>query len=276
MRVYEEVMMSTTQQVNTFKAALGGAITNEMESFQLKEGELIVKGEELRAKISELEQKRYLTEEQKGQLAELRGQLDENKRAVEENAAKHEEATRRIILGFIEQRLAMDGLTTDELMMIQGLAKEWGLLDEATYDAMVAVDDFATSVEEGKGTLDGMSVGIQRYTDKILNIPREWSTAIHVTYDGPMPTGPEVYNAATQNQPYQHGGTTWGRSMLVGEQGPELLTGVPGGARVLSNPTTSRMMAQNNITNNYNLTTNALTRPGGLALEFATMQMGSR
>ena len=30
------------------------------------------------------------------------------------------------------------------------------------------------------------------------------------------------------------------------------------------------------ITNNYNLTTNAMTRPGGLSLEFAAMQMGSR
>ena len=30
------------------------------------------------------------------------------------------------------------------------------------------------------------------------------------------------------------------------------------------------------IVNNYNLTTNAMTRPGGLSLEFAAMQMGSR
>jgi hypothetical protein len=55
-----------------------------------------------------------------------------------------------------------------------------------------------------------------------------------------------------------------------------MLTGVPGGARVLSNPTTARMMSQSSVTNNYNLTTNSMTRPGGLALEFDAMQMGSR
>jgi len=83
--------------------------------------------------------------------------------------------------------------------------------------------------------------------------------------------------ASTPVSGFQSGGTTMGRSMLVGESGPELLTGIPGGARVLSNPTTSRMLGGGNTTvNNYNLTTNSLTRPGGLALEFSAMEMGSR
>jgi hypothetical protein len=42
-------------------------------------------------------------------------------------------------------------------------------------------------------------------------------------------------------------------------------TGMGGGG----NQTTS-------IVNHYNLTTNSLTRPGGLALEFSAMEMGSR
>jgi hypothetical protein len=63
---------------------------------------------------------------------------------------------------------------------------------------------------------------------------------------------------------------------MAGEHGPELITGVPGGARVMSAPATARAMSQTSITNNYNLTTNSQTRPGGLALEFATMEMGSR
>ena len=273
-----QAIMATTDATNIFKAALGGAISNEMAAFRDREGELVAKGEELRAKISELEQKQYLTAAQKEELAELRSQLEENKGAVEENAAKHEEATKRILLGFAEQRLAMDGLTADELMMLQGLAKEWGLLDQATYDAMVAVDEYADSVDNGTGTLDEMREGVQKLTDKLLGIPTEINVNVRVNTTGELPPGMgEVggESAATREY-YQHGGTSSGRSMLVGEGGPEILTGVRGGARVLSAPTTARMMAQNSITNNYNLTTNAMTRPGGLSLEFAAMQMGSR
>ena len=273
-----QAIMATTDATNIFKAALGGAISNEMAAFRDREGELVAKGEELRAKISELEQKQYLTAAQKEELAELRSQLEENKGAVEENAAKHEEATKRILLGFAEQRLAMDGLTADELMMLQGLAKEWGLLDQATYDAMVAVDEYADSVDNGTGTLDEMREGVQKLTDKLLGIPTEINVNVRVNTTGELPPGMgEVggESAATREY-YQHGGTSSGRSMLVGEGGPEILTGVRGGARVLSAPTTARMMAQNSTTNNYNLTTNAMTRPGGLSLEFAAMQMGSR
>jgi len=273
-----QAIMATTDATNTFKAALGGAISNEMAGFRDREGELVAKGEELRAKISELEQKQYLTTKQKEELAELRSQLEENKGAVEENALKHEEATRRILFGFAEQRLAMGGLTSEELMMLQGLAKEWGLVDQATYDAMVAIDNYADSVDDGTGSLDEMGEGVKRLSDKLLGIPTEINVNVRVNTTGELPPGMgEVggESAATREY-YQHGGTSSGRSMLVGEGGPEILTGVRGGARVLSAPTTARMMAQNSITNNYNLTTNAMTRPGGLSLEFAAMQMGSR
>ena len=273
-----QAIMATTDATNTFKAALGGAISNEMAGFRDREGELVAKGEELRAKISELEQKQYLTTKQKEELAELRSQLEENKGAVEENALKHEEATRRILFGFAEQRLAMGGLTSEELMMLQGLAKEWGLVDQATYDAMVAIDNYADSVDDGTGSLDEMGEGVKRLSDKLLGIPTEINVNVRVNTTGELPPGMgEVggESAATREY-YQHGGTSSGRSMLVGEGGPEILTGVRGGARVLSAPTTARMMAQNSIVNNYNLTTNAMTRPGGLSLEFAAMQMGSR
>ena len=59
----------------------------------------------------------------------------------------------------------------------------------------------------------------------------------------------------------------------IGDLAPQISAQVqavtaPGGRGV--------MQSNASVTNNFNLTTNSLTRPGGLALEFATMGMGSR
>jgi len=124
-------------------------------------------------------------------------------------------------------------------------------------------------------TLEEMAERIKKMNQRMLETPKQVDIIYNIVVRGQIPNiGSGKPGDVTPY--YQHGGTAWGGAMLVGERGPELLTGVPGGARVLSSPATARMMAQSNVTNNYNLTTNSLTRPGGLALEFAAMEMGSR
>jgi len=171
--------------------------------------------------------------------------------------------------------LSMDVLTDDELLMLRELAKDWGLLDTDTFKAMETVNGYARAVKNGSMTLEEMAEKIKKMNDRMLETPRQIDIVYNIVVRGQIPnTGGGHQGEETPY--YQHGGTTWGRGILVGEHGPELLTGVPGGARVLSNPTTARLLAQNSVTNNYSLTTNSLTRPGGLALEFAAMEMGSR
>ena len=72
------------------------------------------------------------------------------------------------------------------------------------------------------------------------------------------------------------GGTLSGGGFIAGEFGPEMITGVNSG-RVLSSPATQRILSRegNTTTNNFNLTTNSLTRPSGLALEFQSMGMAA-
>jgi len=260
---------ASAQAIGTFREAMGGAISNEMIAFRDRESELIVTGEELRAKISELEAKRYLTAAQKQELADLKTALGDNTAAVEENALKHEEATRRIVFGFVEQRLAMDGLTTEELGFLQKLATEWGLMDKAVYTNIGTVDILSKAVEDGVISWEAYMIAVKNTQRALEDIPTEIGITIRYTDVGYKPGGGQ-YTA------YQHGGTTPGGAFLAGERGPEMITGVPGGARVLSAPTTARMMAQQSVTNNFNLTTQSMLRSGGLALEFATMEMGSR
>lgn len=131
--------------------------------------------------------------------------------------------------------------------------------------------------EVGKSIIAGIASGISsaagRMADAAAKAVRDALSAAKRAITGGGSSGG---GSGGGGGAYQHGGTTAGGDMLVGERGPELLTGVPGGAQVLSAPTTARMTGGSSITNNYNLTTNSLTRPSGLRLEFSAMAMGSR
>ena len=160
--------------------------------------------------------------------------------------------------------------------MLQSLANEWGLLDQATYDVIVGIDNLASSVEDGSMSVDTMEAAILRLTNRIQEVPTDIGVNFRINVMGEIP-GEISGRAEDRNVPYQHGGTLGGGSFLAGEHGPELIRGIRGGGQVVSAPTTARMMGQqHSVQNNYNLTTNSLTRPGGLALEFAAMEMGSR
>ena len=112
-------------------------------------------------------------------------------------------------------------------------------------------------------------IAVENTQRALEDIPTEIGITIKYTDVGYKPGG-------GPHTGFQHGGTTPGGAFIAGEHGGELITGVPGGAHVLSAPTTARMMAQQSVTNNFNLTTQSMLRQGGLALEFATMEMGSR
>jgi len=153
----EGAIAATKDAVSQYHTLLSGPISQEVESFTEKQHEARVKVRELKDQIAELEGRRYLTDDQKGQLSDLQGSLRDAQQAVEDNAAAHEEATRRILLGFLEQRLALDGLTQAELMGLQQVANEWGLLDDATLEAIQGIDEIASQFESGAVDAQGMA-----------------------------------------------------------------------------------------------------------------------
>ena len=233
-----EAAYSDLQQV------VAGPLRKEMEDFTSKQDDATAKVEELSGKVSELEKKRYLTGEQKEELAALREELAEAKVAVEENAAKHEEATRRIIFGFMEQRLAMDGLTQAELMALQEVAFNWGLVDTATYTAMMSIDNVASSFETGKIKAEDLGKALLFATDAMVNMPSEHTFTFNWNQTGTPPPnvllepspGFDIPNMYASGGVQQQSG--WA---MVGEQGPEL-TWLPRGTQVFSAPETERML----------------------------------
>lgn len=240
----ESVAEASKKAYSDLQAAVQGPLRKEMEEFNKQQEEMRDRADEIREKMERIKAAGPLTKAKKAELAELVEELDKVNAAVEENAAKHEEATRRIIFGFMEQRLAMDGLTQAELMALQEVAFNWGLVDTATYTAMMGIDNVATSFENGKIKAEDLGKALLFATDSMVNMPTEHTFTFNWNQTGTPPPnvllepspGFDIPNMYASGGVQQQSG--WA---MVGEQGPEL-TWLPRGAQVFSAPETERML----------------------------------
>jgi len=155
-------------------------------------------------------------------------------------ADEHETATQRIILGFIEQELAMGGLTREESGYLIDLGTKWGIYGEdmkgAYEDAMDSVDNFVRmqnkvipkqTIEldvivtgEGAGILMG---GVAKAGSKMIEMGK--------ARGGPV----------SANTPY-----------VVGEVGPELFVPNTSGTIIPNNKLSSGGGASGNTVINFN------------------------
>jgi len=245
----EFVAEASKKAYSDLQAVVAGALGKELEDFADKQADAKAEVSELAAKIAELEKKRYLTAAQKEDLAGLREDLAKATEAVEENAVKHEEATRRIVFGFMEQRLAMDGLTQAELLALQEVAFNWGLVDSATYTAMMGIDNVATSFENGKIKAEDLGTALLFATDAMVKMPTEHTFTFTWNQQGEPPPNVLLKPSPGFDVPnmFASGGVQpqsgWA---MVGEQGPEL-TWLPQGAQVFSAPETERMLQNGGV-----------------------------
>ncbi len=69
-------------------------------------------------------------------LEEINGKLDENEQALQDNVDAHTLAKNTIMLGYLEQLLAADGLTTEEANMLLDQGVKWGVYSQTAVDEM--------------------------------------------------------------------------------------------------------------------------------------------
>ena len=112
--------------------------------------------EDLRAKMKEVnDEADHLVSlgwsEQSSKVQDLRGKYGELATQFEETAAAHEEATKRMMLDLVIQQASVDGLSTAEMELIAGLAgpEGWGLIDQATADAMANTNQMLEDLNTG-------------------------------------------------------------------------------------------------------------------------------
>ena len=235
---------ASKQAMSDLATVMRGELGNAWDEFSEQQTEAAGKVQELTAKIGELEAIKDPTKDQRESLAELRGELAEVNAAVEENAVAHEEATKRILFGYMEQRLGLDGLTEAELQALTDVAAAWGLIDQKTYDTIVAIDAAADAFEAGKTDIadygqelriaTGHASGLYEWLHKI---PPRLSLAVDISVYGAENLPPAFSPGGTPNTslpavPMAAGGdflVTRPTLFLAGEAGPERATFTPQG-----------------------------------------------
>jgi len=82
-------------------------------------------------------------------IGEVKTELEGVNTALGENAAAYDERLKRILLDIATEQLAMDGLTTKDVLALNEIARGWGLVDDTTAEAVKnvvgATSEFAES-----------------------------------------------------------------------------------------------------------------------------------
>lgn len=137
-------------------------------SMQSAENTYTTKSNELTTERTDLLRRRALVvkqgyDQEGDSLASLDKKLAENSSAVDANAKQHDLASKQIVLGYLEQYLAADGLTGKELDFLLKTGEQWGI-----YTADVVAQAQAAQR------------AAQRYSDTLNNIPTHIRTVLEL------------------------------------------------------------------------------------------------
>jgi len=216
-KTFADMLGDVDTRLGILKDIMGGAVGKELQDF--KEAQ-----EANRAKAAELKEELAKVPEGTARWGEIKGQLDELNGEFAKNASEHEKATGRILFDIAAQQLAMDGLTKTEVFALRSLAVEWGLMDEATANAVQNTLGAVLQLSEDqslpnfrKNMSDAREEAL-RFGDELGRLPREIDIRINLQTEGTLPNLP----VGAEPLPFQRGGAMRaGQVGLVGERGPE-------------------------------------------------------
>lgn len=262
MRGVGDAVMTTDERMMILKDSMAGAVGEENAKYRDAQAEIRAKIDETKLALEEAVVKFGMASEE---AATHRSKLNDLKGELGELGQAHRDTMNKIIFDLMMARLATDGWTSAEADLALEVARSMGLIDEETWDAATsmneALDEFAT----GEGQAAAIAT-IGAIASGLVGLPRNIEIRINALYTqtGVPPTATETTGGAMEG--YQTG------TPFVPRTGPAFLhrgeAVLPTGAAAAYRSS----VANSAVTNNFNLTTQSTTRPGGLAMEFSAMQ----
>lgn len=148
------------------------------------------------------------------QITALNTKLEENKKKSKEVADQFELDNKKIILGYLERKLAVGGLTDAELAFLLDTGKQWGIYSEEAINAMKIAMDQANQL-----------------IDTYNSIPTNLNTNVNTNYTttGTPPNLPSSTSVGGSSNYAQGGEVYAGNSYMVGENGQEAFFPKQGG-----------------------------------------------
>ncbi len=193
------VIENQTNSFSILQMAMSGQLGPELDNFNQKQEELRLKMQAIEDEIATKLLQGYW--ETGSTIQDLRGDYQDLATQYGDNATAHDEATKRILWDMALQVAMMDGeLTTAEMTVLGDMAKNWGLIDDASYNAYLgAVDvmDFLAhdgSVAEAEAMLIRLMTPAERLAYYLDHI------------DGKTYTADVIVNYLTNGQPLDANG----------------------------------------------------------------------
>ena len=168
----EQTIESIEEMSKANQAFLGDVESRQKmeESFAEKQESLITKRADLEAEKNALIAQGWWESSEKVQ--DYTDKIAEVDVAIQKSADEHELASKRIILGYLEQMLAVDGLDTRETEYLLQKGMEWGIYSQTV------VDETRRAIAEA-----------QLLADAINNIPNNKTVTINVNTNAAQSLG---------------------------------------------------------------------------------------
>ena len=208
-------IQTATRRMGELNDYINGTLGPNEKKFTDTQGDLNTKMGEIQGEIDQAIKDGYDPLGKK--VLDLKGNYGELKTQYDENAKAHEEDTKRIILGILAQQMAAMGFS--DTTAFAKIAMKWGLIDEATMNAMISTGKAINWLRDHPGDyagfermmsgvvtdVDGVTKAADTAAGALDKIVGQHEVGIHVTVTGDtIPTIPQ-YKAG---QPYiggQHG-----------------------------------------------------------------------
>ena len=233
--------------VSDLDLEIRGPLGQEIEDWQEKQDDLNRRLQETGEAIAELMRKKegnggWLSASDAAQLDGLREKYGDIKQAIEDTAQAHDEATKRILFDLLEQRLAVDGLSQAEFDFLVGIANQWGLVDDATAQAVEGIDESMDLLAQGN--VNAALEKMEELRREAEGLPKKIDIHVNITQSGSLPNTSGSGSSSTYYYPEMSGGMlTPGAAYMIAEGGrPEVVV-----------PTGPAVVRQVQFDNNFNI-----------------------
>jgi len=232
------------QKMDELHLFIDGPVGKSLDEHEKKQAAVQTAINKVTQEIASLEKMQYRTPEQDATLKDLKDQQDILQQEFADNATAHAEAHAKIMFNLLEQSAAVDGLSTTEGEALAAIALDWGLVDQATYDAYGTAQEFMAGLQAG---LPLTAADLEGIANKLLGLPTEKTITVTINETTNKRT---VWIGGTESgHGRQHGGPVYAGEMYrVGEAGPEQFIPWTNGVILPNSYTTNNTF---NLTGNY-------------------------
>ena len=195
---------------------------------------------DLNAELARLNAQQSQFKEGSKAWSDVQGDIDKTKASISDLAAEHDRATKQMIFGLLQQKMAADGLSEGEYNALIKIGQGFGIIDDQSAAAAMGMNEFANSIVSGMDSATGSTAMTSERMAEIIKQAEELSKLtgkpmkffIDIAVQGNFPFLPGTTGSSAKPrrqggaapEELASGGQLGNGWTLVGEEGEEVIS----------------------------------------------------